>query len=184
MTSRPSFDLITAELNATLALVPDAAVSAAIDLLRAAPRVFVAGEGRSGMVMRMLAVRLMHLDLPVFVAGETITPGVAAGDVLVACSGSGATAVTCLFAESAAKIGARVVALTARADSRLATCASLVVDIPAPHKGNAREAGSRQYGASLFEQAALILCDAMVLELQQARGASHDELWRRHANLE
>ncbi len=184
MTKRPSLDLITAELDAALALVPDAAMEAAVHALRAAPRVFVAGEGRSGMVMRMLAVRLMHLGLHTYVIGETITPGVATDDVLIACSGSGTTAVTCLFAESAASLGARVIALTAQADSRLAACASLVVDIPAPHKGNAREAGSRQYGASLFEQAALIVCDAMVHELQHTLGASHDDLWRRHANME
>ena len=184
MTPRPSLDLITTELGATLALVPHAAIDAAVDTLRAAPRVFVAGEGRSGLVMRMLAVRLMHLGKQAFVIGETITPGIGAGNVLIACSGSGTTAVTCLLAESAAKIGARVIALTAQTDSRLAACAGLVVAIPAPHKGNAREAGSRQYGASLFEQAALIVCDAIVYEMQHAIGASHDELWRRHANLE
>lgn len=184
MTKRPSLDLIATELDAALALVPDAAMDAAVQALRAAPRVFVAGEGRSGMVMRMLAVRLMHLGLITHVIGETITPGIAADDVLIACSGSGTTAVTCLFAESAASLGARVIALTAQADSRLAACAAMSIVIPVPHKGNAREAGSRQYGASLFEQAALIVCDAIAHELQRALGASHDDLWRRHANLE
>lgn len=184
MPKRPSLDLITSELDAVLSLVSGAAIDAAVHALRAAPHVFVAGEGRSGMVMRMLAVRLMHLGLRVFVIGETITPGIAAGDVLVVCSGSGATAVTCMYAESAAKLGTRVIALTAQVESRLTASAAWCVVIPAPNKLDASDAGSRQYGASLFEQAALLVCEAIVHELQHALDASHDDLWRRHANLE
>lgn len=189
MTLRPSFSVITSELADTLATVPDDALDAALALLRAmpghaAPRVFVVGEGRSGQVMRMFAVRLMHLGLSAHVIGETVTPGIATGDVLVACSGSGTTAATCLFAESAAALGARVIALTAQPLSRLAACAEIVVPIPAPDKSRNDANGSRQYGASLFEQAALIVCDALVYELQLASGATHAELWRRHANME
>lgn len=184
MTLRHSFSLITGELATTLANVPDEAVDAALASLRAAPRVFVAGEGRSGQVMRMFAVRLMHLGMSTHVIGETVTPGIASGDVLVACSGSGATAATCLFAEAAAARGARVIAVTAQPESRLAACAAVMLPIPAPDKGHADQGRSQQYGASLFEQAALIVCDALVFELQQANGATHAELWRRHANLE
>lgn len=36
-------------------------------------RVFVAGAGRSGLVLRMAAMRLMHLGLTVHVAGDTTT---------------------------------------------------------------------------------------------------------------
>ncbi len=76
--------------------------------LNAAQRVFVAGEGRSGFMAKAFAMRLMHLGLPVHVVGETTTPSVADGDVVVGVSGSGTTAGTVRVAEQAVKVGAAV----------------------------------------------------------------------------
>lgn len=41
-----------------------------------AHRVFVFGTGRSGLVLKMVAMRLMHLGLPVQVVGETTTTAI------------------------------------------------------------------------------------------------------------
>ncbi|MCY0893435.1 MAG: SIS domain-containing protein, partial [Acidibacillus sp.] len=57
--------------------------------LTTAGRVFVIGEGRSGLMGKSFAMRLMHLGVNIFVIGETITPAVGSGDMLVAVSGSG-----------------------------------------------------------------------------------------------
>ena len=54
-----------------------------------APRIFVVGEGRSGLMGRAFAMRLMHLGATSYVVGETITPAIQEHDVLVAISGSG-----------------------------------------------------------------------------------------------
>ena len=41
-----------------------------------ANKVFVYGAGRSGLVGKAFAMRLMHLNLNVYVVGEIITPGI------------------------------------------------------------------------------------------------------------
>ena len=54
-----------------------------------AKRIFVAGMGRSGLMARALAMRLMHLKMQVFVVGETTTPSIKRGDLLTTSSTPG-----------------------------------------------------------------------------------------------
>ncbi len=46
---------------------------------------------RSGLMMRVFAMRLMHMGFESHVVGETLTPAVEKGDLLVIGSGSGET---------------------------------------------------------------------------------------------
>ncbi len=149
--------------------------------IQQARRAFVLGEGRSGLIMRMLAVRLMHLGIPTFVVGETTTPAIESGDLLIACSGSSETAVTCLLAEKASAAGATIAAFTAEPASRLGQIAKVKVTVPTQHKRRSGAVKTAQYGASLFEQCTLVLCEAIVLDLTPAK---QDDLVARHANLE
>jgi 6-phospho-3-hexuloisomerase len=173
--------LIQREQEAVINQTDEGELTRLSDAIGRANRIFVLGEGRSGLVMRMLAVRLMHLGAPTFVVGETATPAIEPGDLLVACSGSGETAVTCLLAEKAAAAGAAVGCFTADSDSRLAKSAGIVVTVPTQHKLGAGTVATAQYGASLFEQCTLVLCEAIVLGLIPEEP---DELIARHANLE
>lgn len=50
-------------------------------------RVFVDGEGRSGLMGKAFAMRLMHIGYNSFVLGETITPSVKRDDLYIAISG-------------------------------------------------------------------------------------------------
>lgn len=152
--------------------------------LRAAERVFVLGAGRSGLALRMTAMRLMHLGLVVHVVGEVTTPAITAGDALIVASGSGSTAGIVRAAETAHAAGATVLALTTAADSPLAGLATVTVLVPAAEKRDHGGARSAQYSGGLFEQAVLILGDALFHTLWQASGATAAELWPRHANLE
>ncbi len=67
-------------------------------------RIFVSGEGRSGLVLRMFAMRLMHLGCQDYVVGETITPSIQAGDLLIDCSGSGSTGNVVAITQKAKKV--------------------------------------------------------------------------------
>ncbi|HKP05968.1 MAG TPA: 6-phospho-3-hexuloisomerase, partial [Microbacterium sp.] len=58
-------------------------------LILSADRVFVGAAGRSGIALRMTAMRLMHLGLDVHLLGDVTTPAIGAGDVLLTASGSG-----------------------------------------------------------------------------------------------
>src|SRR5271155_1766031 len=116
-----SFDqtLILHELERTLAAVSGAEVAVAQRMILAANRVFVTGAGRTGLALKMAAMRLMHLGLVVHVAGEVTTPAIGPGDLLVVASGSGTTAGPVNAAAVAVKAGARVLALTATPASQL-----------------------------------------------------------------
>ncbi|TFD32279.1 6-phospho-3-hexuloisomerase [Cryobacterium cryoconiti] len=156
----------------------------AASALQGARRVFVLGAGRSGLALRMTAMRLMHLGLDVHVVGEVTTPAIAAGDVLLTASGSGTTAAVVRAAETAAACGAQVIAITTAADSALAALAAVTVVVPAAQKQDHDGLLSIQYSGALFEQTVVVLGDAIFHSLWKASGATADELWPRHSNLE
>jgi 6-phospho-3-hexuloisomerase len=138
-------------------------------------RWFFTGQGRSGLVASMAAMRMMHLGRPTHVLGEATAPSVRDGDGLLVVSGSGATPISLRFAGIAKDEGARVVALTGRGDGGLARLADVSLTIPAE--------GSDQLGGSLFEQVTLLVLDAVALalaaDLPDAAGVFH----RRHTNM-
>lgn len=155
-----------------------------LDVLTGAERVFVLGAGRSGLALRMTAMRLMHLGLEVHVVGETTTPAIGAKDALLTASGSGTTGGIVRAAETAADVGARVVAITTAPDSPLGRAADALVTVPAAAKLDRSEAASTQYAGGLFEQAVVLVGDAIFDALWHRSGLSADEIWPRHANLE
>lgn len=157
---------------------------AIIPLIQQAGRVFVVGAGRTGLALKAAAMRLMHLGLTVFVVGETTTPAITAGDLLIAGSGSGTTSSIVKAAEKAVAAGARVVAISTTATSPLAAVATLVVVLPAARKQDHGGEISRQYAGSLFEQSVLLLLDAVFQTLWGLDGTPAEEIWQRHANLE
>jgi 6-phospho-3-hexuloisomerase len=176
--------LILNELERTLAAVSEAEIAAAQRMILTANRVFLTGAGRTGLALKMIAMRLMHLGLAVHVAGDATTPAIGPGDLLLVASGSGTTAGPVHAAEVAVKTGARVLALTATPASRLGTLAKALVVIPAAAKQDHGGTISEQYAGALFEQSVLLVMDAMFQALWHERGESAEELWKRHSNLE
>lgn len=176
--------LVQNEINAVFERVDPAQVAALVTELRLADRIFVTGAGRSGLVLKMAAMRLMHLGLTVHVVGETTVPAIRAGDLLLAASGSGTTAGVVTAAETAAAQGARVAAYSTSPGSPLAAVAAAVVLIPAARKTDHGSAVSRQYSGSLFEQVLFTTTEAVFQGLWDEDAASPEDLWQRHANLE
>src|SRR5690606_12887469 len=101
------------------------------DRINAAKRIFVYGEGRSGLMGKAFAMRLMHGGYSVYVIGETITPSIENGDLLIAISGSGSTGAIQQFASKAKEAGAEVFLVTTNKESKLAEICSGVLIIPA-----------------------------------------------------
>lgn len=161
-----------------------ASLDAFADLLAQANHVFVMGAGRSGLALRMTAMRLMHLGLKIYVVGEVTTPAIGAGDVLLTASGSGTTSSVVKAANTAVSAGARLAVITTAPSSLLAEQATSVIVVPAADKLDRSGAASAQYAGSLFEQAVVLIGDALFHALWQRSGASADDLWPRHANLE
>jgi len=183
MDIRQAVGQVLSEVCGALELADLEATGQLLEAALSARRVYVTGEGRSGLIARTFAMRLVHLGMTAYVCGETVTPAIGSGDLCIACSASGETAITCHRAAASRAAGATVAALTAKRGARLVSAAAIEVVLPAPTK-QARGAGSCQFGSTLFEQALLVYLDAVVLLLQERRGASAESMFAKHANLE
>ena len=173
------------ELSAVIGSVNAAEVDALVDEIAGADRLFVAGLGRSGLVMRMFALRLMQLGLRSFVVGDATTPAVGEGDLLIVGSASGETEGALLAARQAHLAGARVAGITAKRASTLARMADLVVVIrgTTPKSAGPQPAGALPL-ATVLEQAFLVVTDSVIARLASRTGATRGTMMALHANIE
>jgi 6-phospho-3-hexuloisomerase len=177
MPERESRLAVLDELTGVLSAVASEQVGAAVALLGdRGRRWFCTGQGRSGLVAQMVAMRLMHAGFDVHAVGEPTTPSIAGGDGLLVLSATGETAVTLHLTRRAKDLGAHILAVTTRADSTLAGLAETVLEVPAT--------ATSQFGGTLFEQSALLLLDAAVLDLTAGDPRAHAQMHARHANLQ
>ncbi len=174
---------ISDEISEVVGNLDPQQLSVLVEAILAAKRVFVCGAGRSLLMMRAFAMRLMHMGVEAYVVSETITPAIAEGDLLIAGSGSGQTRGTLATVQAAAARGARTAVISAHGDLAIAEACDLVVVVPLPVTG---EAGSsfRQPLGSLFEQSLLVVGDVLVLRLMKRMGTTNEQMRARHTNLE
>jgi 6-phospho-3-hexuloisomerase len=102
--------------------IDEAKIRKMVSVLREAKKnsrkVFVMGEGPSGLVARAMAMRLAELSYNVFVIGETITSAVEKGDVFIVITASGKTPLVLEAARIAReKVGAKIIGVTASGGS-------------------------------------------------------------------
>jgi 6-phospho-3-hexuloisomerase len=155
------------------------------EAILASRRVFLAGAGRSGLMARAFAMRLMHLGMDAYVVGETITPGIAEGDILIIGSGSGETRTLVAMAEKAKQLQASVAVLTLAPESAIGRLADLIVRLPGVSKEQSGDdRASRQPMGSLFEQTLLVQFDAVILRLMEKLAQGTGTMFKQHANLE
>ncbi|MDI6826695.1 MAG: 6-phospho-3-hexuloisomerase [Candidatus Aenigmarchaeota archaeon] len=156
--------------------------------------IFVSGAGRSGLVGRAFAMRLMHLGFNVYVVGETITPPVRPGDLLIAISGSGKTSATLTTVKTAKELKTTVIAITSFKDSPIAKLADCTVLIGGREmKGMKRDYISGQLTGvhepltplgGLFELSTMIFLDSVITKLMRLYEEGESDLRKRHANIE
>ena len=173
---------ITAEIASAVATIAPDTFDLASSILVSAPRIFTFGEGRSGLALRMGAMRLVHLGKIVHIVGDATTPAISPGDVFIVASGSGETNVTVLIADQGRKAGAHLLVVTATQQSRLANLADTLIHMSTPSKGNPSAGQSVQAGGSLFEQSLLIVLDTLFLLI--AGTDAEATISAHHANLE
>lgn len=177
--------LVLDEIANCLKSIDDEAIERLMQAILTAPRIFVAGKGRTGMQMRAFALRLMHLGHMVYVIDETVTPAIRVSDLLIIGSASGRTASLVQYAQRAKALGARVVVITASPSSPVAGHAELILRLDAPSpKIEQNEARSIQPEGTLFEQTLLLMLDTLVLRLMEYHSISEADMFSRHANLE
>jgi len=179
-----AINTIMEEHQRTISAIEYGEIAIMLTSLTKTGTIFVMGAGRTGLMMKAGAMRLMHLGYKVYVVGETTTPAISAGDLLMTGSGSGTTSGIVKAAETARKVGAKVLCFTTNGNSPLGTMANYSVIIPAAQKQERDEGISKQYAGSLFEQSLLLVLDALIQTLWEMDGSEASELWKRHANME
>lgn len=179
-------DTVLKELRHTLQAVDAQKAEAFTTMLDEADEVFCAGAGRSGFEVKGFAMRLMHMGLKSYVVGETCTPNIARGGLLVVCSGSGSTKSLVNHASKAKEVGAKVALITIDPNSPIANMADLVIEISAPSPKSAKQTDMKsiQPMGSLFEQSEGLFMDIVVVMLMARRGRDADTMFGRHANME
>jgi|TARA_B100001964_G_C14252816_1_gene610778 6-phospho 3-hexuloisomerase len=165
-----------------------------ISAMQESNKIFIYGAGRSGLVAKAFAMRLMHLGFDIYVIGEIITPAIAKNDLLITISGSGETTSVVAAAEIAKKATAKVISITTYPNSTLGKIADSLVVV----KGRTKLKGDKNFLlrqikgehyslaplGTLFEVAVLIFLDGLVAELMAKLGQSEDDLRTRHATIE
>ncbi len=172
----------------------EALINTLLDAYSKRKKILVMGAGRSGLVGRAFAMRLMHLGFDVHVLGDTLVPKIEEGDVVISISGSGRTKLIVTATEAAKSVGAKVIAVTSYRDSPLARLADVVFEVPGRTKISPKEDyfASQILGiheplaplGTLFEDTAMIVLDAVISELMVRLGKSEEDLRRLHANIE
>ena len=166
--------------------IEQAQFDALVDAILEAPRVFTAGWGRAGNIVRILGMNLVHLGKTVFCVGDNSTPAIEKGDLLIIFSASGNTKTITVLCEQAKHFGAKV-ALISRGGtaSAMGQLADLNVVIP-PLSHCGRKAGCEPtecYGLTTY-QTAFIVSDLIEEMIMDRTGQTLDDIWRHHNNLE
>lgn len=177
---------IVEELGVTLGVVDARELDALRGAIRNAPRIFLAGKGRSGLQARAFAMRLMQLGLTAFAVDDVTTPSLRAGDLLLIASGSGRTSSLVEYSARAKKIGATVVLVTIRPSSPIAESAQVIMCIPAPSpKLELSNAVSSVLPmGSLFEQTLGLVFEILIVQLMSELKVNAAQMYERHSNLE
>lgn len=146
--------------------------------------VFIAGAGRSGLMGRAFAMRLMHMGFKTYVVGDTVTPAVREGDILVAISGSGNTKSVVEIGGKCKKVGATVIAVTSKDGSELKKLPAINVVLPAKSKDDVSGGSVKTPMGTSFEILALVFLDSVIMQLIDLTGITEEEMKARHANTE
>ncbi len=175
---------ILTEIEDALSNISSIEVSNVINHILAADRIFIAGAGRSRLIMSAFAMRLMHIGLSVYMVGDVTTPAITDKDLLLIASGSGKTSTMVTICEKARSAGAKIGVFTANPQEKLGNISDFTVTIPSSYKQGSSSVN--QIGASTFEEALLIFTDALVVTVSKKLLISDNDslLWKHHSNLE
>jgi 6-phospho-3-hexuloisomerase len=169
------------EIFSVLEKNPESSEKDLVKEILCAKNIFLTGSGRSGLIAKTFAMRLMQAGKKVFVVGETITPSINKKDLIIAISGSGKTKTILDIVIEAKNSSARIACITSEEKTVLAKNSDLVILL----KGKTKNKGkSIQPLGSLFEQSAFIFLEAVVLGIVKKLKLSEIKMRKKHDSLE
>lgn len=173
--------LILDKLTSILSETDNAKSTELLKLVAGAGRTFIGGAGRSLLVSRFFAMRLVHAGYNVSMIGEVVTPAIKAGDLLLLVSGSGGTETLLPFVKKAKSVGAKLVVVSMKKSSAMADVADLVIQIG---NDNSFPLTKGMPMGSQFELSTLVFLEAAIADLIEAKGLTEEGMRTMHANLE
>lgn len=150
-------------------------------LLDSSKRIFVAGAGRSGLVTKFFAMRLMHGGYEAYVVGEIVTPSIQPGDLLIIISGSGETETMISFVKKAKEQGAKIALISTKSNSTIGDMSDIVFQI------GTQEQYKKIVGMPMgttFELSTLLFLESTVAHIIKTKKIPEEQMRTRHANLE
>lgn len=168
-------------------------VSLMIETIIDADSVFIVGSGRSELVGKAFAMRLMHLGFIVHVVGDVTTPAIKKGDCLIAISGSGETKTVTLAAKTSQEVGAKVIAITASEESTLSQYLDVIIYLDSKTKEPWKDYNSNSLKGdyddltpmgTMFEDSTHLFLDGLIAEFMALLGKKEQDLKLRHAIIE
>jgi 3-hexulose-6-phosphate synthase/6-phospho-3-hexuloisomerase len=172
---------IMSKLSGVLATTDNSYDKRLTRLLDGSSRIFVAGAGRSGLIAKFFAMRLMHGGYDVYVVGEIVTPSIRKGDLFIVISGSGETETMLAYTKRAKDMGANVALISTKNSSTIGDLADVTFQIGSPEQYR-RTVGMPM--GTTFELSTLLLLEATVSHLIHTKKIPEEQMRTRHANLE
>jgi 6-phospho-3-hexuloisomerase len=180
-------ETVAEEISYVLSKIDENEALKLSEQLKSSKRIFVYGEGRSGLMGKAFAMRLMHGGFQVYVIGETITPSIQAQDLLLLISGSGSTGTIYQSAIKARDLGAKVFLVTTNKESELAEISDDLLIIPAATKHRLpNEPKTIQPLGNQFDQSVHLVLDAIIIKTLESdnNDSTYQTMTERHSNME
>ncbi|MBR3295089.1 MAG: SIS domain-containing protein [Clostridia bacterium] len=112
MTTKELLQSIAPGIGDILNAIDPDSIDELVDAIIESNRVFTAGWGRAGNIVRILGMDLSQFGKQVYCVGDNSTPSIHRGDILIVNSGSGNTKTISIIAEQAKSFGAIVALIT------------------------------------------------------------------------
>jgi 6-phospho-3-hexuloisomerase len=152
-----------------------------MQLLDQAGRIFIGGAGRSGLVSRFFAMRLVHSGYKVNMVGEIVTPSIQNGDLFIVISGSGGTETLLPLVKKAKSVGAKLVVISMKDKSPMAEVADLTIQVG---KDDSYGKVYEMPMGTVFELSTLIYLEGIIAKIMHAKNLTEEGMRAIHANLE
>ncbi|KES17833.1 putative sugar phosphate isomerase involved in capsule formation [Gilliamella apicola SCGC AB-598-I20] len=178
MDTKEVLSKILTEISAQVSSINEEQINQFKKAIMTAKHIFIAGTGRSGLMISAFANRLMHLGLNVSLITEISKPKANLGDLLILGSNSGETQSLIAYAHQAKTQGVKIILFTTSSNSSLAKLADNIVVIPI------KVFELNQPMGSTFEQLSLLTYDSIIYSLMTELQQTPELMKSRHANIE
>ena len=163
--------------------IDQAEIDALAEALLAAKRVYVAGWGRAGNVIKLLSMDCSQLGLKTHIVGDNSTPSIHEGDILVIGSGSGETDTMKILAEQAKEHGAKLALISGHPESYIGKLADYNIKVARIGANTPEEKASIAITRSYY-QVVVMLNDCIMTQMMEKLGIQFEDVMNNHNNLE